>query len=86
MSLDKTNKEYCKCKEANCFCDKAQYQEAQDWEIEQLTAHLEKCPKCQEYSKRNTKLTELCQKAKLTTLKDEEREELKELLKENLKK
>ncbi|MBW2962694.1 hypothetical protein [Mesonia aestuariivivens] len=86
MSSDKTDKQYCKCSEANCYCDKAQYNEVKDWEREQLISHLDKCPKCKDYSERNKKLTELFNKAQLTTLQEEERKELKRLLQQNLDK
>lgn len=85
MSFDKYNKPLSKCLEVNCLCDKAQYNEAEQWEEQEIAEHLEKCPKCREYSMRNTKLTELCNKAKLQTLKEEEIIELKKILKENLK-
>lgn len=85
MNSENPDKKYCNCTEAGCYCDKAQYNEAAEWELKKLVSHLDKCPKCQEYTERNKKLTQLCKKAELTSLKEEERKELKWLLQENLK-
>jgi hypothetical protein len=82
MDSEKQNKAACNCKEANSYCDKAQYNEANHQEVQELQNHLKECPRCQEYTKKNIKLTSLCQKAQLEMLQEKERQELKRLLDE----
>merc|ERR1711939_913327 len=57
-------KKYIDCDKAECCCDKGQYKEADKIEKIQLLEHLAECPRCREYSEKNTRLTELIEKAK----------------------
>jgi len=83
MNSEQKNKPACNCGEANSFCDKAQYNEANPQEVLQLESHLKACPRCQEYTNKNIKLTSLCQKAQLEMLQEEERQHIKRLLKDS---
>lgn len=71
------------CKEASGICDKSQYEEASWWEILKLRIHLLYCKVCQGYSKNNSELTSLCDRAGLTMLSDDEKKKMKQdLIKE----
>lgn len=79
---DKSFKIFVSCDEACYICDKSQYHEASWWQRLKLSIHIMYCKKCNAHSKKNTKLTTLCDEAKLQdkTLKQEEKEKMKKLL------
>ncbi|TDT46971.1 hypothetical protein CLV90_1038 [Maribacter spongiicola] len=66
------------CEKAANICDKAQYKEATGWEKIKLKFHLLLCKTCAKHSKDNTKLTSLCNQARLAVLSDEEKKKMKE--------
>lgn len=79
-------KKYIDCDKAECCCDKGQYKEADKIEKVQLLEHLAECPRCREYSEKNTRLTELIEKAKLKCCSEEEKECWRNAIEEELKK
>ena len=72
------------CEEAGHICDKSQYKEASLWEIIKLKLHHAYCKACLKHSQRNSKLTKLCNSAKIQTLDVEVKEEMKKELNEQL--
>ena len=66
------------CEKAAKICDKAQYKEASLGERIKLKFHLFICKTCAKHSKDNTKLTSLCNQARLAVLSDEEKKKMKE--------
>lgn len=73
------------CQEAAVICNKAQYREAKFLEILRLKFHILMCKTCSKYTKKNTKLTSLCEKARLSTLSEKDKLEMKEKLYPNSK-
>lgn len=65
------------CEEAAIICHKTQYKEATFWERMSLKFHLIMCKICPQFSKKNTKLTQLCEKSKLYALSEEEKLKMK---------
>jgi len=72
------------CDKAATICNKTQYREATFLEILKLRFHLFMCKTCSKAAKKNTKLTALCEKAKLQSLSDKEKVEMKEQLKRQI--
>ena len=70
------------CEKAAIICNKTQYREATFMEKLQLKFHLFICKNCPEFSRRNTKLTSLCQKADLQSLSEADKTKMKALLKD----
>ena len=68
------------CDKAALICDKAQYKEATFFEKVKLNFHLLICKACTSHSKRNSKLTDLCTKAKLKSLTEQDKSTMKEKL------
>ncbi len=68
------------CEKAAIICNKAQYNEATLIEKIKLKFHIFICEKCYHFSKKNAKLTHLCNKAKLESLSEKDKENLKEVL------
>ena len=68
------------CEEAAIICNKAQYKEAKFLEILKLKFHVLICLTCSKYTKKNTKLTSLCEQAHLKALTEKEKLEMKEKL------
>lgn len=66
------------CEKAANICNKAQYKEATFWEKIKLKFHLLMCKTCAKHSKNNTKLTSLCNKARIAVLSDEDKKKMKE--------
>lgn len=66
------------CDEAQTICTKNQYREATLWEKLKLMLHLAYCKNCSSFSKKNGKLTSMCQKAPLHVLSDQEKAQMKE--------
>jgi hypothetical protein len=62
------------------ICNKAQYKEASFMDILKLKFHILLCKTCSKHSKKNTRLTCLCNQAKLHSLSPKEKVEMKEKL------
>lgn len=72
-----------KCDEAQHICDKKQYKEASFLEKVWLKLHLLFCKICQGYTSNNGKLTNAVKTSKVKTLSLEEKERLRERLRQN---
>ncbi|MEC7264229.1 MAG: hypothetical protein VXW38_10845 [Bacteroidota bacterium] len=72
------------CQEASNICNKSQYKEASFWDIVKLRIHLLYCKTCKQYSKKNSELTSMCDRAGLTMLTKDEKERMKRDLEEKL--
>ncbi|MEL7269263.1 MAG: hypothetical protein AAGL34_06810 [Bacteroidota bacterium] len=66
---------------AKQICTKSQYGEATWWELLQLNVYLFFSKECSDFSTKNKKLTSLCERAGLDTLSEDDKENMKELLK-----
>lgn len=69
------------CEKAAIICNKAQYNEATLIEKLKLKFHILMCKRCLKYSKKNTALTGLCQKAHLQVLSETDKTVIKDKLK-----
>ncbi len=69
------------CDKAAIICNKSQYREATFLEILKLRFHLFMCKTCSKATEQNTKLTSLCNKAKLQSFSRQEKLKMKEELK-----
>ena len=67
---------------AKTICTKSQYGEATWWELLQLNVFLVFWKECSDFTKKNTKLTSLCEQADLQVISEEEKEAMKEKLKD----
>ncbi|ADV48059.1 hypothetical protein I2486_03735 [Cellulophaga sp. E16_2] len=72
------------CEKAALICDKAQYEEATFVEKVKLKFHILFCKFCSVHTKKNTQLTSLCDKAKLTNLSELDKEKMKNDLKNSI--
>ncbi|MBS9461693.1 hypothetical protein KIM67_04680 [Flagellimonas sp. 389] len=72
------------CEQASNICNKSQYKEASFWEIQKLKLHILMCKTCAKFTKNNTALTSLCDKAGLNVLSENDKEEMRKKLKEHL--
>lgn len=70
------------CEQATTICTKSQYREAGARERFQLWLHLLFCRSCAHFTRKNRKLTDLCNRAPLQRLSEPEKEELKRCLRE----
>ena len=86
MEKKQKNKLLIPCDKANHTCDKSQYKEATLLEKFKLFIHLIYCSACREYSANNIKLTNILKNPKAQTMKIDEKEALKQRLKEELSK
>ncbi len=68
------------CEKASIICNKTQYREATFIEKMKLQFHLLICKTCSTFSKQNSTLTTLCEKANLQTLSEQEKIKMKEKL------
>lgn len=68
------------CDKAKLICDKAQYNEASFFDKIKLKIHLFICKTCPGHSKQNSQLTDLCGKAKLQSLSENDKEVMKQKL------
>jgi hypothetical protein len=75
-----------KCGEAAHICDKAQYEEASFWEKVLMKMHQFMCQLCRKHSIRNGKLTEAIKSANLKTMPRDEKEVIKQRLREEMHK
>ncbi len=72
------------CEEAATICNKTQYKEASFSEKIQLKLHLLFCSTCAMFSKKNAKLTNLCQKANLQNLTEKEKLKMKQEIRKKI--
>ncbi len=74
------------CEKAKHLCDKSQYNESSLWERIKLSIHLYTCKVCSKYSKKNSKLTSLCEQANMFNLSEADKAEMKKVFdQENIK-
>lgn len=69
------------CEQAAHICNKAQYKEANIFELIKLNLHTLICKMCANHSKKNGKLTKLCNQANLHILNEDEKQAMKNRLK-----
>ena len=72
------------CTQAAEICNKAQYHEANGWQIMKLKFHHVYCRKCKNHAVKNGKLTTLCSRADLKCMDDKKKKKLKDKIKENI--
>ena len=72
------------CEEAAHICSRKQYKEANWKERIQLFLHLLICRTCASFSRKNTRLTNLCDKDKLQSLSSKEKERMKKRIQEQI--
>lgn len=75
-----------KCNEASHICDKSQYKESSFIERLLMRMHQWMCKVCREHSAENTKLTEIIQKADLKTMPAERKDELRQVIQQEISK
>lgn len=68
------------CDKAAIICNKVQYKEATLIDKLKLRFHLMICKTCSAFTKKNTELTTLCEKANLNSLSEQEKMRMKEEL------
>lgn len=69
------------CEKAAIICNKTQYEEASFMDKLKLRFHLFMCKTCSKFTKQNTELTSICEKANLHSLSEREKIIMKEQLK-----
>lgn len=84
--MNKKNKAFISCDEANLSCDKSQYNEATFWEKLKLTLHLLYCRACREYSSNNAKLSKVINDSNVDCLDLKDKQEMKDCFEKELKK
>ncbi|TXN34752.1 hypothetical protein FVB32_09110 [Flagellimonas hymeniacidonis] len=72
------------CEEASNICNRSQYKEAGSWELFKLRVHILMCRTCAKFTKQNTMLTSLCDRANLNTLSESDKESMRKDLKKHL--
>jgi len=72
------------CEQASTICNKKQYKEATLLEQIKLSFHLVFCKACSSFSKKNSKLTVLCDKADLHLLSERDKEKMKETIERSI--
>jgi len=72
------------CEKASTICNKKQYKEATLLEQIKLSFHLLYCKTCSAFSKKNKKLTILCNKANLYNLSEQAKVKMKETIERNI--
>lgn len=82
----KKNFLFVSCEEAKLICDKTQYNEATEWDRVKLSIRLSWCKFTKAYSKNNSKLTKIIEKAEVNCMKEDERENLDQQFKKELSK
>ncbi len=69
------------CSEAAACCNKAQYEEANNFEKARLMLHLLFCKTCRKFSTKNSKLTGLLKKSKIETCPEDTKHQWREQIK-----
>ncbi|WP_425235919.1 hypothetical protein [Ulvibacterium sp.] len=72
------------CEKAALICNKTQYREATFMEKIKLKMHLFMCKTCSAFTKKNTELTALCEKANLHSLSEGEKIKMKQQLEQKI--
>ncbi|RFN60421.1 hypothetical protein DZ858_01060 [Marixanthomonas ophiurae] len=72
------------CDEARHTCDKAQYNEANLWDSIKLNMHIIFCRLCRKHSARNGKLTKAVKNSQIQTLSPEQKNVIKEQLRQKM--
>ncbi len=72
------------CDEAVHICNKSQYREATLFEKLRLKLHILICKSCSVFSKKNKKLTVLCDKAHLHALSESDKKTLQKQIQDRL--
>jgi len=72
------------CDKARHTCDKAQYNEASLWEGIMLNVHTIFCRFCRKHSARNSKLTQTIKDSQIKTLSPEQKNVIKEQLRQEM--
>ncbi len=72
------------CDKAAIICNKSQYGEASFMDKMKFKFHLLMCKTCSAFTKKNTKLTVLCEKANLKGLSEQEKLKMKDQLQNKL--
>ncbi|MBD0778214.1 hypothetical protein HPE56_10445 [Maribacter sp. ANRC-HE7] len=72
------------CEEAAIICNKEQYKEATFTEKFKLIIHLFFCKTCSKFSKKNSELTSLCDKAHLHALPERDKVKMKKEINEKI--
>lgn len=72
------------CSKAKNCCDKAQYKEISFFEKMKLKFHILYCKACKKYTRTNTKLSSLLEKASIKTCTKEEKQKFREQIRENI--
>lgn len=72
------------CDEAALICNKSQYKEASLWERFKLRMHIFICKTCSKFTKQNTNLTSLCERANLAVLSKDDKESMKRRVEEQI--
>ncbi len=84
--MNKKNKAFISCDEANHSCDKSQYNEAAFWEKLKLNIHLLYCRVCRKYSINNSKLSKIINDSDVVCLDLKDKQEMKDCFEKELKK
>jgi hypothetical protein len=77
---------FVSCEEAKHICDKTQYNEATGWDRIKLGIRLSWCKFTKAYSKNNSKLTKVLEKAEVNCMKEDERKKLNQQFEKELAK
>lgn len=72
------------CEEASHICNRSQYKEASFWDVLKLRLHILTCKACAKFTKQNTALTSLCERAGLNVLSENDKEAMKKKLEKHL--
>jgi hypothetical protein len=72
------------CDEAKIICHKTQYKDASFWDMLKLKFHLLVCKACASFSRKNTRLTALCEEATLRNLSDKDKLRMKKNLEKEI--
>lgn len=83
--MNKKNKVFISCDNANHNCDKSQYNEATFWEKFKLNIHLIYCKACREYSSNNAKLSKVINNSDVDCLDLKDKQEMKDCFEKELK-
>ncbi|MBC2839589.1 hypothetical protein [Robiginitalea sp. SC105] len=68
------------CEQAVTICHKNQYREATFMDRLRLWTHLAVCRQCARFSRKNSRLTDLCNQASLRSLSEAEKEAIRKRL------
>ncbi len=72
------------CEKAAIICNKTQYRESTFMEKLKLKFHLLMCKTCSAFTKKNTELTSICEKANLNGLSESDKVRMKQELQDKV--